>query len=128
LCSLPITAGTLQNKLEMKRYCLALDLINDPLLIDHYIEYHKAVWPEIINSIKDSGIQDMQIYNVADRLFMIIEVEEGFSFENKNKMDSQNPFVIKWEELMWKYQKKIPVAEPGEKWVLMKKVFDIGNK
>ena len=73
----------------MKRYCLALDLFNDPLLIDQYIEHHKVIWPEIIDSIKDSGIHDMQIFHVADRLLMIIEVQEGFSFEKKNKMDRQ---------------------------------------
>jgi L-rhamnose mutarotase len=56
---------------------------------------------------------------------MIIEVEEGFRFEKKNKMDRHNPYVIKWEELMSTYQKKIPIADPGEKWLLMKKVFDL---
>ncbi len=116
-----------QKKPEMKRYCLALDLVNDLLLIDQYIEHHKAVWPEIIKSIKDSGIHDMQIFNVADRLFMIIEVEEGFSFENKNKLDSHNPFVIKWEELMSEYQKTLPIAEPGKKWVLMDQVFSLNT-
>jgi L-rhamnose mutarotase len=111
----------------MKRYCLALDLINDPLLIDQYIEHHKVIWPEITKSIKDSGIQNMQIYHVGDRLFMIIEVIDGFSFERKNKMDSQNPFVIKWEELMSQYQKKLPIAQTGEKWVVMKNIFDLNN-
>ena len=112
----------------MKRYCLALDLVNDPLLIDQYKAHHQKVWPEIIKSIKDSGILDMQIYHLADRLFMIIEVEEGFSFEKKKKMDSQNPFVVKWEELMWKYQKKLPFADPSEKWIVMDKVFEMKNK
>lgn len=104
---------------------MALDLINDPLLIDQYIDHHKAVWPEIIDSIKESGIHDMQIFHVANRLFMIIEVNEDFNFEKKNKMDRQNPYVIKWEELMSTYQKKILIADPGEKWLLMEKVFDL---
>ena len=109
----------------MKRYCLALDLVDDPFLIDQYIEYHKEVWPEIIDSIKESGIHDMQNFNVANRLFMIIEVDEGFSFERKKKMDCHNPYVIKWEELMSKYQKTIPTAKKDEKWTLMDKVFDL---
>ena len=67
----------------MKRYCLALDLVDDPLLIDQYKAHHLKVWPEIVKSIKDSGIHDMQIYQIANRLFMIIEAEESFSFENK---------------------------------------------
>jgi len=112
----------------MKRYCLALDLVNDPLLIDQYIKQHKAVWPEIIDSIKVSGIHDMQIFHVADRLFMIIVVQESFSFEKKNKMDRQNPYVVKWEELMSTYQKTLPIGEPGEKWILMEKVFDLNTQ
>lgn len=110
---------------KMKRYCLALDLIDDPLSIEKYIEHHNAVWPEVIESIKESGIEDMQIYHIADRLFMIIEVNKAFSFEKKNKMDQHNPFVIKWEELMWKYQKKLPNTLAKEKWVLMDKIFEL---
>ena len=91
----------------MKRYCLALDLKNDPLLIHKYVEHHKSVWPEVIESMKNSGVLEMQIYHISDRLFMIMEVADNFSFEKKNKMDSQNPFVIKWEELMSNYQKNI---------------------
>ena len=120
--------GGLQINHDMKRYCLALDLVNDPAMISQYIEHHKAVWPEITDSIKKSGIIDMQIFNVADRLFMVIEVEEGFSFEKKNKMDNQNPYVIKWEELMSTYQKILPNALPGEKWILMEKVFDLNSQ
>ena len=69
---LPIMEKKLQINPKMNRFCLALDLVNDPILIDQYIKHHNNVWPEIIDSIKDSGILDMQIFHVADRLFMII--------------------------------------------------------
>ena len=118
--------GIFSNKLpKMKRYCLALDLKNDPLLISKYIDYHKEVWPEISSSIRENGIIDMQIYNFADRLFMIIETEDDFSFKKKNKRDSHNPFVIKWEEIMSKFQKPISISESGEKWMLMEKIYEL---
>ena len=118
--------GIFLNKLpKMKRYCLALDLKNDPLLISKYIDYHKEVWPEISSSIRENGIIDMQIYNFANRLFMIIETEDDFSFEKKNKRDSHNPFVIKWEEIMSKFQKPITISDSGEKWMLMKKIYGL---
>ena len=118
--------GIFSNKLpKMKRYCLALDLKNDPLLISKYIDYHKEVWPEISSSIRENGIIDMQIYNFADRLFMIIETEDDFSFKKKNKRDSQNPFVIKWEEIMSKFQKRISISDSGEKWMLMEKIYEL---
>lgn len=109
------------------RYCLALDLIDDPERIAAYEAHHKAVWPGILESIKDSGIKTMEIYRVGNRLFMIMEVDAGFSFEAKNLADKNNSEVQRWEELMWNYQQTLPFASPGEKWVLMDKIFSINN-
>ncbi len=109
------------------RYCLALDLKDDEILIHQYEEYHKNVWPEIIASINEAGITDLEIYRVFNRLFMIMETNEDFSFERKNAMDNANPKVQEWEALMWKYQQALPVAKPGEKWMLMNKIFDLNK-
>jgi L-rhamnose mutarotase len=107
------------------RYCLALDLKDDPQLIAAYDEYHQAVWPEVIESIKSSGIQALEIYRVANRLFMIIEVNSDFSFEQKAALDAKNEIVQQWEQTMWEYQQALPVAKPGEKWILMQKICSI---
>ncbi len=109
----------------MKKYCLALDLINDPELILAYEQYHQKIWPEIVISIREAGIENMQIYRVGNRLFMIMEVNDGFSFETKRKADEANSKVQEWETLMWKYQQALPFAKPGEKWLLMDKIFDL---
>jgi L-rhamnose mutarotase len=109
----------------MKRYCFALDLINDQRLIKDYIEYHKVVWPEIIESLKESGIVNTEIYHIEDRLFLIMDTNATFSLENKGKMDAENIIVQKWETIMWKYQKALPNAKPGEKWVLMNRIFKL---
>ena len=109
----------------MKRYCLALDLKDDPELMKKYEDHHKNVWPEIIKSIKDSGIEVLDIYRTGNRLFMIIEANENFSFEKKATMDANNPKVQQWEELMWEFQQALPWAGPGEKWVLMEKIFEL---
>ena len=66
-----------------KRYCLALDLKNDPALIAEYEAWHKKVWPDILKSIKDSGILNMEIYRTGNRMFMIMETVPDFSFEKK---------------------------------------------
>lgn len=109
----------------MKRYCLALDLKDDPALINEYEAYHKKIWPEIEQSIRESGIERMEIYRFANRLFMIMETRDDFSFEQKAAADAANPRVQEWEALMWKYQQALPGAKPGEKWVLMKKIFEL---
>ncbi len=109
----------------MKRYCLALDLKDDPRLIEEYKEHHRAIWPEIINSIKEPGITAMDIYCVGNRLFMIMETRDDFSFETKDAADANNPKVQEWEQLMWRYQQALPFSQPGEKWVLMEKIFGL---
>lgn len=107
----------------MMRYCLALDLKDDPVLIAEYERYHERIWPEIDASIREAGIAAMEIYRVGNRLLMIMETEDGFSFEQKAAADAHNPRVQEWEALMWRYQQALPSAGPGEKWVLMKKIF-----
>lgn len=106
-------------------YCLALDLVNDEKLIAEYKAYHTQVWPEIIASIKDAGIHRLDIYCTGNRLFMIIEAGENFSFERKKQMDEVNPTVQDWETLMWNYQQAVPWAAEGEKWILMDKIFEL---
>jgi len=108
-----------------RRYCLTLDLKNDPQLISEYKRYHEKIWPEITRSIKDSGIEDMEIYLLGTRMFMIMEVNEHFSFEAKSKADALNAKVQEWENLMWRFQQALPEAKPGEKWLLMDRIFKL---
>ena len=108
-----------------KRYCLALDLIDNAALISSYEEWHRQVWPEILDSITSSGIEQMEIYRVSNRMFMIMDVNDTFSFEAKSKADAANEKVQEWETLMWNFQQSLPFAKPGEKWVLMDKIFSL---
>jgi L-rhamnose mutarotase len=109
------------------RYCFALDLKDDPALIADYERYHApgGVWPEILESIKAAGIEKLDIYRTGNRLFMVMEVNDSFSFEKKAVMDAANPRVQDWEYLMWHYQQSLPWAREGEKWVLMNKIFEL---
>ena len=111
----------------MKKYCLALDLVNDPELIKEYEHLHKTEngRPEIKKSILDGGITNMEIYRTGNRLFMIMETDDTFSFERKGAMDAANPKVQEWEQLMWTFQQPLPWAKEGEKWILMDKIFQL---
>lgn len=111
----------------MQRYCLTLDLVDDPGLIREYEQHHNNVWPEVEKSIRQSGILNMSIYRISNRLFMIIEVQDDFSFEKKEAMDQKNPTVQKWEALMCGYQQEIPGSPPGIKWRLMKLIYDLNS-
>src|SRR5690242_11178507 len=108
-----------------RRYCLTLDLKNSSDLIAEYRKHHEQFWPEIRESIKESGVETMEIYLLGTRMFMIMEVNERFSFEAKAAADRANPRVQEWEQLMWKFQQALPQAKPGEKWVPMERIFKL---
>jgi L-rhamnose mutarotase len=111
----------------LKRYCLALDLQDDPGLIEEYKRHHRDVWPEVKASIVSAGIRDMEIYLIGNRLFMIMEVDDSFSFARKAASDAADEVVQQWEQLMWKYQVALPQARLGEKWTLMERVFSLAE-
>jgi L-rhamnose mutarotase len=108
-----------------RRFCLTLDLKDDPALITEYRRHHENIWPEIRRSILDAGILSLEIYLLATRMFMVMEVDEGFSFEAKAKLDRGNPKVQEWEQLMWRFQEALPEAKPGQKWLLMERIFSL---
>ena len=107
----------------MRKFCLACDLKDDDRLINEYEIYHQDVWPEVEDSLKESGIHTMEIYRTGNRLFMIIEVTDKFSFEKKAAMDLANPIVQKWESLMSQFQQQISWSPENIKWVLMERVY-----
>jgi L-rhamnose mutarotase len=111
-----------------RRFCFTLDLKDDPKLIAEYKQHHERIWPEITKSLKDAGIEDLEIYLLGTRMFMIMEVDQHFSFEAKGKADQINPKVQEWETLMWKFQQPLPTAHPGEKWLLMDKIFSLQSQ
>ncbi|SHI91754.1 L-rhamnose mutarotase [Pseudozobellia thermophila] len=110
-----------------KRFCYSCDLKNDPELIEEYKAHHApgAVPEAIVKSIKDAGIENMEIYLTGNRMFMIMEVNESFDPAKKAEMDANNPAVQKWEELMWKFQQSLPWAEKDEKWIALEKIFQL---
>lgn len=111
------------------RHCFALDLHDDADLIAEYERHHEAdnIWPEITASIRDAGIANLEIYRVGDRLLMIMDVTGDFDPANKTLADSQNPKVIAWEKLMWRFQKPLPFAKEDEKWLDMQRIFKLGE-
>lgn len=111
--------------MSIRRYGLTLDLKDDPDLIAEYKRQHKRLRPAITQSIVEAGIVDMEIYLLGTRLFMIMEVNEAFSFERKAELDRRNPAVQEWEQFVWQFQQPLPQAKPGEKWLLMEKIFTL---
>jgi L-rhamnose mutarotase len=101
--------------------------VDDPKLIAEYERHHARVWPEIEKSLRDAGIENLEIYRTGNRLYMMMEVSPAFSFEAKSAADAASLKVQEWERLMWTYQQALPWAKPGEKWVLMDRIYKSGE-
>jgi L-rhamnose mutarotase len=112
----------------MPRLCLMLDLKDDPDLIAEYRRYHERVWPEVTQGLRDAGIREMEIYLRGNRLVMVLDTVEGFSFETKLKADAQNPKVVEWETLMARFQQPLANSKPGEKWQSMDLAFKLSEQ
>ncbi len=67
----------------------------------------------------------MEIYRTGNRLFMVMEVADDFSFDAKAAADAADPKVQEWETLMSTYQQLLPWAAPAEKWVTMERIFKL---
>ena len=48
---------------DNRRWCLALDLQDDPALIAEYCGLHERVWPEIADSIRGAGIVAVTVHS-----------------------------------------------------------------
>jgi L-rhamnose mutarotase len=114
---------------SQRQYCLTLDLRDDGELIREYEQYHQKgnTWPEVIASIHESGILDMQIYRSGTQLIMVMTVNDSFSFEDKARRDSQNPKVIEWERLMARFQRANTDAGADAKWQKLRNIFDLSQ-
>ncbi len=108
-----------------RQYCLTLSLEDNDELIREYVEYHKPgnVWPEVIESIRASGIIDMQIYRSGLQLIMVLSVSDEFGFEAKSRSDSVNPKVVEWEQLMERFQER--AVNAADKWQEIPRIFEL---
>ena len=111
----------------MRRLYFALDLKNEPALIAEYESWHRPprIWPEILDSLRAAGVQDLEIFRCGDRLTMVMEVPDDFSAAEQAALGAASQRVRDWEDLMWRFQRPLPFAGAGEKWVPMKNVFSL---
>jgi L-rhamnose mutarotase len=111
----------------MKRFCLSLDLKDDPALVEEYKRWHQPehIWPEIPTGIRAVGITEMEIYLLGTRLFMIIEASEEFDFNRQMELLATLPHQKEWEAFVSRFQQSEPDSTSSEKWKLMERIFKL---
>lgn len=104
----------------------ALDLQDDPAVIAAYRGWHEKVWPEIMRGMAGHGVLGQRIYLIGNRLFMVLEVEEGFDYRVDFARYLENtPRAREWDALMRQFQKPVPWAGEGDLWAQMERVYDL---
>jgi len=112
----------------MPRHCLTLDLKDDATAIAEYKRYHVKIWPEVRDSLRAAGVMDMDIYLLGTRMFMIMDVNDSFSLSAKAAADAANAKVQEWEVIMGGFQQPLPQSRPGQRWVVMERVFNLADQ
>lgn len=110
--------------MNTQTFVLICDLKDEEEAIQAYVACHKAVAPEIIESIRVAGILQMSIYRWHNRLTMILVGDEGFTFEKKATLDNANPKVQEWEAFLGQYQTNWPGTPANWRWQLMTQIFE----
>jgi len=109
----------------MKSFGQTLNLRDDSEIIEKYKAYHRAVWPEVVESLKRIGITKMKIFLHGRRMFMYIETGDDFDVARDFPRYMDSPRAKEWDELMCTFQERVPGAKPGEWWSAMEEVYDL---
>jgi len=112
----------------MKYFCLTLTMPNDEPLIQEYIERHRAVWPEVLQSFVTAGVINMELYRKDNLMVMLLVTEDDFTFERKAQLDLSNPIVMQWEAQMAKYQGADPTTDASARWKPLELFFSMQDQ
>lgn len=110
----------------MSQHVLTVNLRDDPAAIATYREYHTRVWPEVIQRLREVGVQRMDIHVLGRQLIMIVEVSDGLDVRAVFAAHRQaTGRVEEWERLMKSLQEPVPDAPHGEWWAVMEPLFHL---
>jgi L-rhamnose mutarotase len=113
----------------MSRHLLTVNLKNRPSIIDSYRQHHERVWPEVLQSLRAAGIENMNIYLLGRQLVMLVDVREGLTLAGVfAEHRASSPRVAEWERLMQSLQEPSPLASASEWWTAMEPVFSLEDQ
>ena len=108
-----------------RRICQAIDL--DPAAVAEYEHRHRPGGPPaaVNANIRAGGIVSMEIYRVADRLFMIMEVDDDYDAAALADADATDPAIRAWAQDMAALQRPIGDAPS---WAAMSCIYRLGDQ
>jgi len=106
----------------MKRVGFVIRL--EPSAIQRYKEYHRNVWPEILDMIRCCNIRNYSIYLKDDYLLGYYEYHGADHKADMAKMAADSK-TQEWWALMMPMQRPLETRREGEWWAEMEEVFHL---
>ena len=89
---------------------------------DEYIQKHQLIWPEVLQVIKDSNIQNYSLF-VKDCYLLGYFEYVGNDFEADWAKMVNAPRMKDWWALMTPLMEPLPTRSEGEFWANMQQIF-----
>ena len=104
----------------MKRYGQLIGV--KPQDLEAYTRYHAAVWPEILDMIRQCNIRNYSIFLKDHMLFAYFEyIGDDFAADMQRMAD--DPETQRWWDWMMPLQEPLADRAEGEWWSAMEEVF-----
>lgn len=59
---------------------------------------------------------------------MVLEAGPNYDLAAKEARDAEDPDILAWERLMWEFQKPLPWAAAGEKWIAAERIYALSEQ
>ncbi len=109
-----------------KDYLLTANLVDDSVLQQEYMEYHRTQfekWPEVAQGFCNADFQRLLVFRNGRQLLLVISIPADKTLDELNpKTEENNPRVVEWNQIMGKYQEGIEGTATGETWVFLEKM------
>lgn len=121
--------GCQQKPESFDEYVFCVQLVNDPVKIHEYLNYHKKVWPEVEEGFKKAGYKKIRLYRFKNYVSMIVQVPKGADLEEIGASKALHTAKVnEWNALMTTYQKGLPGVKEGTTWVAMENIYEFRNE
>jgi L-rhamnose mutarotase len=93
-----------------------------PEAVDEYERLHAAVWPEVLDMIRQCNIRNYSIFRHGDLLFAYFEYD-GTDFSADMAKMAADPATQRWWAINKPLQEPLPDRAEGEWWATMREIF-----
>ena len=112
-----------ENKGKFKRYMIILELKEE--YVKQYCDIHRNAWPEIMESIKSEGANELLIWNYKNLSIVYYECEDIDKLYSRiNKLE----VTKKWNAKVHPWIAVSPILDGTGKMEKCEKIFDLNQQ